>query len=240
MCKCASVQAQRNSNSSFFLYFSFRKLCEEIFFFVSCLFIVCCLFRWNIVHIGEYRIAFHSKNLSQFRGKGERDGKQIKPFNSRKNFLACSVLFQIENQDDGIRIIHILGVEHRHSGEVQCLAYNSLNPSATQRSSYTELAVLPRPIQLTNLDVDINDAVPPFEANAVNKSTEAITNATTSAVDQQKYKQIADVPAYLIRGPDDCIALVGGNVSLTVTYGGHPIPTIKWLRAVSNFIHLLF
>lgn len=141
------------------------------------------------------------------------------------------MLFQIENQDDGIRIIHILGIEHRHSGEVQCLAYNSLNPSATQRSSYTELAVLPRPIQLTNLDVDINDIGTPFEANT---STEAITNATTTtAVTQQTFKQIADVPAYLIRGPDDCIALVGGNVCLTVTYGGYPKPTIKWLRAVS-------
>lgn len=141
---------------------------------------------------------------------------------------------QIENQDDGIRIIHILGIEHRHSGEVQCLAYNTLNPSATQRSSYTELAVLPRPIQLTNLDGDISDAVPPFEANAANDTAnEAITNATTSAVAQQTFKQIADVPAYLIRGPDDCIALIGGNVSLTVTYGGYPKPTIKWLRAVS-------
>lgn len=145
---------------------------------------------------------------------------------------------QIENQDDGIRIIHILGIEHRHSGEVQCLAYNSLNPSATQRSSYTELAVLPRPIQLTNLDVDINDAVPSsFEANAPN---EAITNATTTAVTQHTYKQIADVPAYLIRGPDDCIALVGGNVCLTVTYGGYPKPIIKWLRAVSIVLCRLF
>lgn len=134
-----------------------------------------------------------------------------------------------------------MGIEHRHSGEVQCLAYNTLNPSATQRSSYTELAVLPRPIQLTNLDVNINDdAVPPFEENcAVHTPNEAITNATqTTAVGQQTFKQIADVPAYLIRGPDDCIALVGGNVSLTVTYGGYPTPTIKWLRAVSNNIFL--
>lgn len=161
------------------------------------------------------------------------------------------IQFQIENQDDGIRILHILGIEHRHSGEIQCLAYNSLNPSATQRVSYTELAVLPRPIQLNNLNA--NDNTIPYEAKVISNNgngngvagavvNEAITNATTAAVAQQTFKQIADVPAYLIRGPDDCIALVGGNICLTVTYGGYPKPTIKWLRAVStsSFIYLLF
>lgn len=132
-----------------------------------------------------------------------------------------------------MKILHVLGVEHRHSGEVQCIAYNSLNPVLAQRSRYTYLAVLPRPPQLINVNADPDaDAGGGFffvNSTSVNCSD---LHRTTS-ITQQAFKPIADVPSYLIRGPDDCTALIGGTVCLTVTYGGYPKPSVKWLRAVS-------
>lgn len=117
------------------------------------------------------------------------------------------------------------------------MAYNSLNPVSTQRSCYTELAVLPRPVQLTNLNVNINGACETITATAI-QTNDANLAATT--LTQQTFKQIADVPAYLIRGPDDCTALIGGTVCLTVTYGGYPKPTVKWLRAVSILTNCIY
>lgn len=126
-----------------------------------------------------------------------------------------------------MKILHILGVEHRHSGEIQCVAYNSLNPVQTQRSCCTDLAVLPRPVQLANVDID------PDSGSYFVNSTNVHGAADLNPITQQAFKPIADVPAYLIRGPDDCTALIGGTVCLTVTYGGYPKPSINWLRAVS-------
>jgi len=42
-----------------------------------------------------------------------------------------------------------------------------------------------------------------------------------------------DVPAYIIRGPDDCSVLIGGTVTLDVLFSGFPEPSVKWLKAVS-------
>lgn len=98
-----------------------------------------------------------------------------------------------------------------------------------QRSCYTDLAVLPRPIQLANVDID-----PDAGSFFINSNTIHCTDLNPStSITQQAFKPIADVPAYLIRGPDDCTALIGGTVCLTVTYGGYPKPSVKWLRAVS-------
>lgn len=125
-------------------------------------------------------------------------------------------------------------MEHRHSGEIQCTVYNSSNPAFAQRSCYTELAVIPRPHQLTNIDID------PDSGTYLNPST--VVPATdlnqNTSITQRAFKPIADVPAYLIRGPDDCTALIGGTVCLQVTFGGYPKPNVKWLRAVSNYYSL--
>lgn len=106
-----------------------------------------------------------------------------------------------------------------------------MNPGLAQRSCYTDLAVLPRPIQLANIEVD-----PEAGSFFINSQTVNCTDLKSNTpITQQAFKPIADVPAYLIRGPDDCTALIGGTICLTVTYGGYPKPSIKWLRAVSSF-----
>lgn len=128
-----------------------------------------------------------------------------------------------------------MGIEHRHSGEVECMAYNPLNPQATQRSCYTDLVVLPRPIQLYNLD-DFEIEPPILLSSTTIPAPGTGAAAATRSLTTKTYKQIADVPAYVIRGPEDCTALIGGTVCLTVTYGGCPKPSVKWLRAVSIFL----
>lgn len=134
-----------------------------------------------------------------------------------------------------MKILHIVGVEHRHSGEIQCTVYNSLNPVLAQRSCYTDLAVLPRPPQLANIDTGPDTGSFFIHSQTINTTADLNPNKT---ITQQAFKPIADVPAYLIRGPDDCTALIGGTVCLTVTFGGYPKPSVKWLRAVScNLIH---
>lgn len=106
----------------------------------------------------------------------------------------------------------------------------------TQRSCYTDLAVLPRPAQLNNVNADPDaDASGGGCSFTVNPTSINCTDLhRTTSITQQSFKPIADVPAYLIRGPDDCTALIGRNVCLTVTYGGYPKPSVKWSRAVSS------
>lgn len=55
-----------------------------------------------------------------------------------------------------------------------------------------------------------------------------ITNGCGSVISEQ-----ADIPSYIIRGPDDCTVLVGGKVTLDALFCAHPKPKIKWLKAVS-------
>lgn len=112
----------------------------------------------------------------------------------------------------------------------------------TQRSHCTYLAVLPRPPQLLNVNADPNvdagngDGTGFFFLNSAPKHCSDLHR--TTSITQQAFKPIADVPAYLIRGPSDCTALIGGSVCLTVTYGGYPKPAVKWRLRVSSFLLL--
>lgn len=42
-----------------------------------------------------------------------------------------------------------------------------------------------------------------------------------------------EIPAYIIRGPEDCSVLIGGTVTLEAIFGGYSQPKVKWYRAVS-------
>lgn len=80
-------------------------------------------------------------------------------------------------------------------------------------SIYTDLVVLP------------TDSVHHF--NSLNLDTVNTVNHNCSHGDEE-------LPAYISKGPEDCTALVGGNVTLNVTYGGFSQPKVKWLLAVSQ------
>lgn len=47
-----------------------------------------------------------------------------------------------------------------------------------------------------------------------------------------------EVPAYIVRGPEDCSVLTGGTVTLDAIFGGYSQPTVKWYRAVSERFYL--
>lgn len=50
-----------------------------------------------------------------------------------------------------------------------------------------------------------------------------------------------DVPPYIIQGPKDCSALIGGKVVLDVHFGGHPKPEVTWFKGVSvNIYNFLY
>lgn len=141
---------------------------------------------------------------------------------------------QIECHEDGVNILHILNIEHHHSGEVQCTAYNPINPFTTQRSCYADLAILPRPVQLIHLDNDF------LFASTTISTTEVSSPTVATPITELKFQSIADVPAYVISTPNDCTALIGGIISLTIQFGGFPVPTVKWLRAVSIFYFVCY
>lgn len=63
--------------------------------------------------------------------------------------------FQIEKQDNGYTILHILGTEYKHSGEIKCTAYLDSNPFNSISES-TELTVLPiqQSDRILELDAD--------------------------------------------------------------------------------------
>lgn len=66
---------------------------------------------------------------------------------------------------------------------------------------------------------------------------EEITEYTTLTVFPRTVNNLneKDVPPYIVQGPKDCTALIGGNVFLSVLFGGHPKPEVTWFKGVSFF-----
>lgn len=65
---------------------------------------------------------------------------------------------------------------------------------------------------------------------------EEITHYTTLTVFPRSVTSLQDkdVPPYIVQGPKDCTALIGGDVLLNVVFGGHPKPEVTWFKGVSN------
>lgn len=122
---------------------------------------------------------------------------------------------QIESQPDGINVLHILGVEHNLSGEIKCTVYSSDNPKIFN-VYHTNLTVLPLPVSEKYESIE----------NLLDN------NSNSSSV-------INDLPAYFVKGPDDCTILIGTSIQLEATFVGYPQPKVKWLRAVS-FLYIIF
>lgn len=114
--------------------------------------------------------------------------------------------------------MRINDIDYFHSGEVQCIAYDSSGNKTLENSSYSYLAVVPAIVPdefITLKDFEDND------------DTIASTIGESSA-------------GYIIRGPADCTALIGGCVTLTAHYDdGHANDCrgfgtkARWLKAVS-------
>lgn len=120
---------------------------------------------------------------------------------------------QVDRQPDGLHLLHIFEVTTAQSGEVKCVA----KCANEQTVCHSDLVVFPEIYTSTVNDEDLNDdtLIPSFDHDR----------------DLDFDHNIC--PAYIICGPQDCTALIGGQVVLEVIYGGHPEPTIKWLKAVS-------
>ncbi|KAJ6643194.1 Myosin light chain kinase, smooth muscle [Pseudolycoriella hygida] len=108
----------------------------------------------------------------------------------------------VEHQPDGVHILHVLGLEYNHSGEIKCVAYIPTHPDSidsTETSVFTDLVVLPT-------------------------TSPAVTLETNPS-------EQPELPAYIVRGPEDCSVTVGGTVTLEALFGGYSQPTVKWYRA---------
>lgn len=127
-----------------------------------------------------------------------------------------------ESKSEGDRILHILGVEYKHSGEVQFSVShpdNTRSPSQEVRS-YTSLTVFP--------------------SNKAKISTslyfDEIDCHIKGSSQEEGFDGDADKPAYITQAPKDCTALIGGTVELDVVFEGNPHPQVKWYKAVSVII----
>lgn len=107
-----------------------------------------------------------------------------------------------------MHILHILGLEYRHSGEIKCVAYIQTDCDSPKTTVFTDLVVLPTALPTVTLETNPSEQ--------------------------------PEIPAYIIRGPEDCTVLIGGTVTLEAIFGGYSQPTVKWYRAVSawNFLRI--
>ncbi|KAI8127587.1 smooth muscle, Myosin light chain kinase [Lucilia cuprina] len=122
--------------------------------------------------------------------------------------------FTLESSStDGLCILHINNVTLAHSGEVQLVVTHPGKPHSSLKS-YTSLAVIPRSTT----------------ALKVLESTEIPIDLKTDLSQNHKNKERPQ-PAYILEGPKDCTALIGGCVRLSVIFEGLPKPQVRWFKA---------
>jgi hypothetical protein len=124
-------------------------------------------------------------------------------------YIYSFVHFQLENQPNGVRFLHIVGVKLQHSGEIKCTTFASTDPDNLS-VCYTELVVLP---------------------NSNNNNSSNSLLQTPHIVLNNNCK--VDCTPYFVQTPEDCTTLVGQIVVLDAYFEGHPEPKVTWLRAVS-------
>lgn len=160
---------------------------------------------------------------------------------------------QIENQPDGVRLLHILGIEHRHSGEIRCQAAAAAAASTTV-TAFSELVVLPGTGAQTHLvrsfthgaDADAAPSLNDVNNDDIDDIEDDIEHAPrVPPLPLAVEEQLPALPPRIVRGPADCVALVGGSVTLSVDFTTAPAdgaagdrPTVKWLLAVSLLAHV--
>ncbi|XP_065370323.1 titin isoform X6 [Calliphora vicina] len=123
--------------------------------------------------------------------------------------------FTLESSStDGIRILHINDVTLAHSGEVQLVVTHPGKPHSSLKS-YTSLAVIPRSTTAAKLI----------------EPTKIPTDLTIDLCKNHKNKERPQQPAYILEGPRDCTALIGGCVRLSIIFEGLPKPQVRWFKA---------
>lgn len=169
--------------------------------------------------------------------------------------------FQIENQPDGVRLLHILGIEYRHSGEIKCTATQHSSSSAAL-VAYADLVVLPATSADTRIARSfVDEDAAQFRAHRRHHQSKRDRNDAAERRDNDDNDDddegvqlisdlpprrpllVAHPPPRIVKGPADCVALVGGTVTLCVEYesaadNDRPPPTVvKWLLAVRTSIY---
>lgn len=154
--------------------------------------------------------------------------------------------FQLETSEaDGVRMLHINNVNLNHSGEVQ-LSVNQPDksttiPTATATTSSTSSSSSfssSSAVSASTLKVYSSLAVLPRSSNFFDNHSgptlvETQLTTTTSNSNSNSKGDIIRQPAYVLEGPNDCTALIGGCVRLSVIFEGVPKPQITWFKAVS-------
>lgn len=124
--------------------------------------------------------------------------------------------------EDGLNVLHVLNIDHRHSGEVKCRAISRNNPKI-YNVYHTSLTVLPVPI---------SERYEPIESVLVTNSNRSNKSSVIHDI---------DLTCFITKRPDDVTVLVGDSIELNVSYIGYPEPVVHWMRAVSTsfILHVL-
>lgn len=128
---------------------------------------------------------------------------------------------------DGLRLLHINNVSLAHSGEVQLVVTHPGKPHSTLKA-YTTLTVIPK----SSPTIHKNDEEPstPIQTTTTTASSSEEQSRETTTTAKDRLQQ----PACILEGPQDCTALIGGCVRLSVIYEGLPKPQVVWYKAVST------
>uniref|UniRef100_A0A1B0FRK4 Ig-like domain-containing protein n=1 Tax=Glossina morsitans morsitans TaxID=37546 RepID=A0A1B0FRK4_GLOMM len=154
------------------------------------------------------------------------------------------LLIMLETSEaDGVRMLHINNVNLNHSGEVQ-LSVNQPGksttiPTATATTSSTSSSSSfssSSAVSASTLKVYSSLAVLPRSSNFFDNHSgptlvETQLTTTTSSSNSNSKGDIIRQPAYVLEGPNDCTALIGGCVRLSVIFEGVPKPQITWFKA---------
>ncbi|XP_037942022.1 myosin light chain kinase, smooth muscle-like, partial [Teleopsis dalmanni] len=155
---------------------------------------------------------------ASFCAKIHSSGKQRLPVEAnwyvcgRKVTVADSPELTFESSAaNGLHVLHINNAKHTQSGEVQFSVSYPGKP--THIRTYTSLVVLPT-------------------AAATNDSStvEHIESTILPNVELEP----TDFPPYILLGPEDCTALIGGSVKLSISFESRPKAQIKWFKAIST------
>uniref|UniRef100_T1P7Q7 Myosin light chain kinase, smooth muscle n=1 Tax=Musca domestica TaxID=7370 RepID=T1P7Q7_MUSDO len=159
-----------------------------------------------------------------------------------------SCQFTLESSSaDGLRILNINNVTLAHSGEVQLVVTHPGKPYSSEKA-YTTLAVIPNSnnnktpatTTPTKTHINNNDTIVDareqqlFDLEPIDDQQHLEETTTTDAAkDHQRQLQ---QPACILEGPQDCTALIGGCVRLSVIYEGLPKPQIVWYKASRRIV----